>query len=227
MLAVAKKYDRKRKKYSRAVRELRNEKQRQRNRLVRENLERYRNEQQVIDSERQLAGKVVDEEVIGALRQTGCMTPQHIMLIDTVLTMPGATVEAKYQRRSATINAVTAFCGVEEGAPSRHSLSWKRSAPDTATDIPAKRQEHETDDKIALRRAIASVRISSPDQRPSVCFLCVGNSAPPLEERTKVYDTPGSVSRHLGGGTSTVLWRRARRSVVMSVMKLWWTRCIC
>ncbi|OXV07408.1 hypothetical protein Egran_04828, partial [Elaphomyces granulatus] len=40
--------------YDKTLRELRNEKQRQRNRRIRENLERYKNEQPVI---RQLAGK--------------------------------------------------------------------------------------------------------------------------------------------------------------------------
>lgn len=79
-------------KYQRALRELRNEKQWQRNRLVRENLERYKNEQPVIDSERQLAGKMVDEEAMGALEQTRYMTLQHMMLIDTILTMPGTTI---------------------------------------------------------------------------------------------------------------------------------------
>ncbi|THC89055.1 hypothetical protein EYZ11_011495 [Aspergillus tanneri] len=54
----------------------RNEWQRQRNRLVRENLERYKNEQPVIDSERQLSGKLVDEEVLGALERTGGVTKQ-------------------------------------------------------------------------------------------------------------------------------------------------------
>ena len=53
--------------YQRAQREFRNEWQRQRNRLVRENLQRYKDEQPVIDSEWQLAGKLVDEEVMGAL----------------------------------------------------------------------------------------------------------------------------------------------------------------
>lgn len=61
---------------------------------MRENLERYKNEQPVINSERQLAGKVVDEEVIGALQWNGYMTPQHMMLIDTILTIPETTVEA-------------------------------------------------------------------------------------------------------------------------------------
>lgn len=113
------KYDRVDQKYQRALCELRNEKQRQCNCLVRENLERYKNKQPVIDSERQLSGKMVDEEVIGALQQTGYMTPQHMMLIDTILTMPGAMIEAEYQRWIAAINAVIAFCDVMEGAPTQ------------------------------------------------------------------------------------------------------------
>ena len=45
------------------------------------------------------------------------MPPEDLMVIDTMLTMPGATLEAEYQRRINAINAVTAFCGVEEGRP--------------------------------------------------------------------------------------------------------------
>lgn len=101
---------------------------------MRENLERYKNDQPVDDSEQQLAGKIVDEEVIGALQQTGYMTPQHMMLIDTILTSPGVTVEAEHQRRIAAINAVVAFCDVEEGPPisplqSRKRLSAKAMIP--------------------------------------------------------------------------------------------------
>jgi hypothetical protein len=74
---------------------LRNEKQRQQNRLKRENLERYKREQPVIDSERQLSGKVVDKEVLGVLQRTGPIARKHLLLLDAVLTMPEATVEAE------------------------------------------------------------------------------------------------------------------------------------
>ncbi|CAI7627730.1 unnamed protein product [Penicillium palitans] len=96
---------------------------RQRNRLIRENLERYKNEQLVIDSERQLSGKVVDEEVLVALERTGYMTLQYMTLIDTVLTMPGTTIKKEYKRRIAAINAVIAVCDAEEGAPSRRRMT--------------------------------------------------------------------------------------------------------
>lgn len=94
---------------------LRNEKRCQMHRLIRENLERYKNEQPVIDSERQLAGKVVDEEVIDMLQRTSYITLQYMTLIDSILTIPGTTVEKEYERRIAAINTVIAVYDTEEG----------------------------------------------------------------------------------------------------------------
>lgn len=153
----------------------------------------------MIDSERQLAGKMVDEEVMGVLEQTGYMTPQHMMLIDTVLTMPGMTVEKEYQRRIAAINAVIVFCDIEEGSPSRRpNLSPKCGATDALPAMPAaKRQACSLpgESESALRQAIASVCITAPNERPKICCLCLGNPRPPENKRMKVYGTPGSLSR--------------------------------
>ncbi|OJJ81342.1 uncharacterized protein ASPGLDRAFT_38125 [Aspergillus glaucus CBS 516.65] len=63
-----------------------------------ENLEWYQNEQPMINLECQLAGKLVDTKVMGALEHKGCMPPQHLTVIDATLSMPGATLEAEYQR---------------------------------------------------------------------------------------------------------------------------------
>lgn len=101
--------------YNIAIRELRNEKQRQRNRRIRENLKRYRNKQPVIDIERQLAGKLVNTKVMNTLEHKSSMASQHLAVIDALLTMPGTTLEAESQRRIDAINALTAFCPVEEG----------------------------------------------------------------------------------------------------------------
>jgi hypothetical protein len=40
---------------------------------------------------------VVDKEVMGALEWIGYITPQYMILINTILTMPGLTVEKEYQ----------------------------------------------------------------------------------------------------------------------------------
>lgn len=44
------------------------------------------------------------------------MIPQYMMLIDSILTMPGLIVEKETERRIAVINTVTAVCDTEEGA---------------------------------------------------------------------------------------------------------------
>ncbi|KAL4761146.1 uncharacterized protein BDW70DRAFT_150295 [Aspergillus foveolatus] len=187
-------------KYNTSVRELRNEKQRQRNQRIRENLERYKNEQPLIDLERQLAGKLVDTKVMGSLERKGFMPPQQMLMIDAILTLPGTTLEAEYQRRIHAINAVTAFCGVEEGRPtSRTTQSQRRPVPDD--DEPgriAKRHQSSAEDEseIALRQAMEFVRINSPKQRPQICFLCLGNPDLSLKDRLLKHSTPGSLTRH-------------------------------
>ncbi|KAE8399029.1 hypothetical protein BDV37DRAFT_290564 [Aspergillus pseudonomiae] len=189
-------------KYNRAQRTYRNEWQRQRNRLVRENLERYKNEQPVIDVERQLAGKFVAEDVMGALQRTGYMTPQHMTLIDAVLTMPGATVKEEYQRRISAINAVITFCDVQEGCPTRQpNVTKKRHATDALPSAPVKRQGSPRVDGVetGFRQAMASVCIKSPDERSTICFLCVANPKLPATERLRVHSTPGSLTRHFIG----------------------------
>jgi hypothetical protein len=186
--------------HNRAVRALRNEKQRQRNQRIRENLERYRNEQPVIDLECQLAGLMVTPRVKKTLQDRDSMSAQHLAFIDCMMAIPGKTLEAEYQRRIAAIDAGTVFCGVEEGRPTRRAAqSPRRPAPDDEDSHPsAKRQrvviKEETED--ALRHAIDSVRVTSPEDRPTICFVCVGNPNIPVKDRVAKYATPGSLTRH-------------------------------
>ncbi|KAL6229582.1 hypothetical protein BDW75DRAFT_235086 [Aspergillus navahoensis] len=55
--------------------------------------------QPIIDPERQLAGKLVDTKVMDALEHKGFMPPQHLVMIDAMLTMSGATIEAELQHQ--------------------------------------------------------------------------------------------------------------------------------
>ena len=71
-------------------------------------------EQPVKDSERQLLGIVVDEDTRDALVRAD-MSPEQLRLIDAILTLPGKSLELELQRRTTAINAVTLYCGVEEG----------------------------------------------------------------------------------------------------------------
>jgi hypothetical protein len=122
-------------------------------------------------------------------------------LIDSVLTMPGTTIEKEYERRISAIHAVIAVCDVEEGAPSRPRASQKRSVD--AVDIPPaaplpKRQKSTPSDKSddTFSQAVASVCVESTDERPTICFICLGNPGLPEGKRLTRYKNPGSLSRH-------------------------------
>ncbi|KAL4748723.1 hypothetical protein BDW72DRAFT_205428 [Aspergillus terricola var. indicus] len=187
--------------YNIAIRELRNEKQRQRSQRIRENLKCYRNEQPVINVKRQLAGKLVNTKVMNTLEHKSSMAPQHLAVINALLTMPGTTLEAECQRRIDAINALTAFCPVEEGRPiPRTNQSCRRPVPDdddeASTPVKRQRQVLEDDTKIALRQAMEFVKVKDQRERPTTCFLCLGNPNLPLKERTAKHKTPGSLTRH-------------------------------
>jgi hypothetical protein len=148
------------------IRRLRNEKQRQR-RLLLENLviDRFKKQQPIIDSERQLSGKVVDEETRDALERSDQLTPEHLILIDAILTLPETSVENETRRRIKAITAVTAYCSVEEGPPLRRT-QCKRLVKD---EIPLIIQTKQAD---VLSKALRSIK---KDERPTICFLCLGN----------------------------------------------------
>jgi hypothetical protein len=80
----------------------------------------------VIDSERQLSGKVVDEDTRNVLERSNQITPEQLLLINVILTLPKTSPEKELQRRIAVIHAVTAYCSVEEG---RSYLYIRRSKP--------------------------------------------------------------------------------------------------
>ena len=146
----------------------------------------------MIDSERQLSGKVVDEEVRSVLERSENMTTEHLLLLDAVMTLPETTVEKELQRRIVAINAVTAYCGVEEGRcyrdprPGRPARGGESAIADVEKLAPS-------EPDIMLSQAILSVRT---DERPKICFLCLGNSNLSMDQRVKEYATAGSLSRH-------------------------------
>jgi hypothetical protein len=174
-------------KYQKALRRIRSEKQRQRRLLVARLLDRYKKEQPVIDSERQLAGLVVDEDTRGALERSDHMTPEHLHLIDAILTLPETSPENEYRRRIAAINAIAAYCGVEEGAPSRFIPRGRPFKDDSPPVVKVEGQS------TALSRAILSIKT---DKRPTICFVCLGNPSLLLRDRVASYVNPGSLTRH-------------------------------
>lgn len=181
---------RKAKLHEKAVKRLRNEKQRQRRLLLDQIITTYNREQPVRDSARQLSGKGAVEDVLGALERPENRTPEHLLLIDAIMTLPATSLEEEILRRITAINAVTAYCGVEEGRSygRQTGLSEVTSTINTKAETPV-----QSNPGNALRCAIVSVQT---DTRPLICFLCVGNTDLPMCDRVKKYATVGSLSRH-------------------------------
>ncbi|CRG88250.1 Threonine--tRNA ligase [Talaromyces islandicus] len=201
--------------YDRAVRELRNEKQRQRNRRIRENLQRYRDEQPVIDVESQLAGMMIDTKVIKTLEHQDAMSAQHLSYIGSMMAAPGKTIELEYQRRIRATDEGVVYCGMEEGRPTRRTIPPRRSPSDDEEDSgpPAKRPRCSADGEpdCALQSAIKSVVVTEPSQRPVICFLCVGNPQLPMSKRTMKYKNPGSLTRHFVRTHAKLVWTKPVR----------------
>jgi len=176
--------------YRKVKKRLTSERARQRRLLLLDIVDRYKKEQPVIDSERQLSGRVVDEDVRGALERSDHMTPEQLLLIDAVLTLPETSLEKECQRRITAINAVTAYCGVEEGVTFRRSRAGRPLPPVSAVkDEKPLRSEAD----IMLRRAISSV---ATDKRPTICFACLGNPNLTIRERVVSFSSPGCLTRH-------------------------------
>ncbi|OJD13528.1 hypothetical protein AJ78_06036 [Emergomyces pasteurianus Ep9510] len=169
------------------------------------NLKHYKNEQPVIDLERQLAGKLVNIKVMDTFEHEVFMSLEHLMFVDCVLTMPGANLEAEYQQRINTINTGVAFCGVEEERPSRRPTQTRgRPAVDDDPCPPTKRQRClvKNNTEILLHQAMKSVQAKSTAEQPQtcfqsrVCFLCVENPSCALKDRIMKYTTVRSLTRH-------------------------------
>ncbi|EER43787.1 conserved hypothetical protein [Histoplasma capsulatum H143] len=175
------KHERRDERYHKAVRRLRNEKQRARIELKRKILERYRQEQPVVDSERQLSGKVVDEDVRSELERSGYMTPEQMIMIDAVLTLPPKTPEEELQRRITAIHAVSAYCGAEEGPLCRRRSRCSSSRPTTVKPTAVKAEVMaQPSSNMLLESAVRAVRT---ERRPKICFLCLQNTKLLLADR--------------------------------------------
>jgi hypothetical protein len=178
--------------HQKACRRVTSEKQRQRRKLLVQIVDRFKKEQPVIDSERQLSGKVVHEETREALQRSYQMTPEQLLLIDSILTLPETSLEKEHQRRITAINAVTVYCGVEEGKPYRHVQSGQ--PPRDVTVKPENVLVSASES--LLHEAVLSIKT---DKRPTKCFLCLGNPNLTIRERAVSYATSGSLSRHFLG----------------------------
>jgi hypothetical protein len=172
--------------YKELSRQINNERQCQRHALLKDVQDTWDKEQPVIDIERQLSGLIFNKDVKTNLESLDDKPLEQKRLIATVMTLPAATLEDEMRRRNAAINAVTAYCKVEEGGCD--SPSRKRGSTHATSTIVQVEPGHQ-----AFNVAMLSVY---QEERPTICFLCLGNQNLPMSKRIQPFSTPGNLSKH-------------------------------
>jgi hypothetical protein len=115
------------------------------------------------------------------------MPPTQRRLVDTIITLPGTSLEEETCRRNEAINAVAAHFQFQEGG------AMTRARPPTKQAYPAPVKEVDPQvaaaeaEKQALDAAMLSV---FNEKRLAVCFLCLG------EKLIKSFASPGDLSKH-------------------------------
>jgi len=179
-------------KYQELNKRIASERERLRAALLVEIQEKYEREGPVRAIERQLAGVKIDTAPKVVSYFSNDTLPEQRRLIETmILAPPGATLEAEHQRRNDAINAVTAYCKIEEG-DMRGGRKRSGGRPKRAV---IKRESPSPEDE-ALKAAMLSVYIKDPKERPTVCFMCLGNEGAPLAVRIYSFSSPGDLTKH-------------------------------
>jgi Protein of unknown function (DUF3435) len=160
--------------------------------LLKATRQAFDDEQAVIDIERQLSGGAVDEDAKEMLATKEGMLPEQIFLLAKLMTWPTSlSLEAESRRRSEVINAVTAYCRVEEGG-SRRGRKPKRLSRH-AGQLVSQDVNGEAESTFLLNSTLEYLREA---ERPVACFLCYGNLKLSIYARTKRYNRPQDLIRH-------------------------------
>ena len=134
-----------------------------------------------------------------AIDATNRMSFEHKHLIQTVITLPVASLEEELSRRHAAITAVMAYCEVEEGGPRRDRYSHPHQGPAPPNSSVEERPNAKSPntqasgDQEKLDKAMLSI---FQEKRPTFCFLCLARKKLPLDKRLYRFGTPGDLSKH-------------------------------
>ncbi|KAH8585592.1 hypothetical protein B0O99DRAFT_696323 [Bisporella sp. PMI_857] len=163
-----------------------NLRQRLRAELLKEVRDKWDAEQSVNDIELQLSGLKFGDAPEAKV-QLPEMPPMQKRLVETILTLPGTTVEEELCRRNAAIDAVAAYCHFQEGG----AVSMPREWP------PAKGACSRLVAANAEKQAVGAAMLRVfQDERPTICFVCLAEESLPFEKRVYSFASPGDLTKH-------------------------------
>lgn len=173
--------------YKAFKRKLNSEKQRLKNKLLKEVREKWDSERASQDIKDQLSGKKFTRNIRTALNLSSIKTPEHKKLIETIFSLPGSTLEDETSRRVAAINAISHYCNLEESYSDARDKSTNHQWPLVQPNIVDKGGD-------LLEAAKLSVY---QDRRPRICCLCLGNENLSIARRTYSFSSPGDLTKHV------------------------------
>ena len=95
------------------------------------------------------------------------MPPPQRRLVETILTLPGTTLEEEFSRRNTTIDAIATYCKFEVGGPPLGRKPIKKTtllpSPYADPQVIATKAEEQ-----ALKAAMLLV---FKEKRPRICFV--------------------------------------------------------
>jgi hypothetical protein len=172
-----------------------NTRQRLRAALLKHVQERWDLEHPVDEIERQLSGLKLSQDVKTTLDQNDEMPPLQKRLAETVMTLPGTTIEEEFRRRNAAIDAVAAYCHFQEGGAAAQPR--KRSSTRRASPMPSKETNPQLAAAEAEKQALSdAMLLVFTEKRTTTCFLCLGEQSLPFEKRTYKFASPGDLTKH-------------------------------
>jgi len=176
-------------------REIFNARQRQRVALLKQVQDRWDLEHPVNEIELQLSGLKFNQEVKTTLDLDEDMPPIQKRLVETIMTLPGTTLEEEFRRRNAAIDAVAASCNFQEGGAAARPCG--RPSTGRVSPTPSKETNPQLAAAEAEKQALsAAMLLVFTEKRPTICFLCLGEQSLPFEKRTKSFASPGDLTKH-------------------------------
>src|SRR5256885_776687 len=101
--------------------------------------------------------------------------------------LPGSSLKEEAYRRSAAINAIIAYCYLEEGRTRRVQKATG----------PVKYETEWWDAIHPLVAALEAAKVSVyKEKRLTIYFICLGNEKSPIEKRIYSFHTLGDLSKH-------------------------------
>ncbi|KAG9246656.1 hypothetical protein BJ878DRAFT_533103 [Calycina marina] len=157
--------------------------------------ERWDLEHPVDEFERQLSGLKLNQNVKRTLDQNDEMPPLQKRLVETVMTLPGTTIEEEFRRRNAAINAVAAYCHLHEGGAA--AIPCERSSTQRTSPMPLKETNLQLAAVKAEKQALSdAMLLVFTEKRTTTCFLCLGEQGLPFEKRTYKLASPVDLTKH-------------------------------